>query len=78
MIVCLCRRVSDTTIQKAVDAGATTVEAVGQVCGAGTGCGGCKEAIGEIIRDCGSCENRCSSPRRPVPSPYLAAAGVSR
>jgi bacterioferritin-associated ferredoxin len=49
MLVCLCKGVSDRTIAAAIDAGADTVEAVGAVCGAGTGCGGCQEEILHMI-----------------------------
>ena len=49
MIVCLCRAVSDRTIRALVKDGATTVEAIGQKCGAGTGCGGCRRQIAALI-----------------------------
>lgn len=70
MIVCSCRRVSDSKIRQTIEAGATTLEQVGAACGAGTGCGACHESICEMLeeqrQDCG--------PRRlPVLSPYLTA-----
>ncbi len=54
MIVCICRRVSEKQIQAAIEGGATTVEAVGRACRAGTGCGCCHTTIEEMIEreDC--------------------------
>lgn len=49
MIVCHCRRVCDRTIRAAVQAGAVTEEAVGEACGAGTGCGRCRPAVSALI-----------------------------
>ncbi len=48
-IVCLCNRVSDRRVRRCVDAGADTVEQVGDACGAGTTCGGCHDTIDDII-----------------------------
>jgi bacterioferritin-associated ferredoxin len=45
MIVCLCHAVSDRDLEKVIDEGATTVEEIGQRCGAGTDCGAC---LGEL------------------------------
>ena len=45
MFVCLCRGVSDRTIQRALDAGAGTVAEVMGCTGAGTCCGRCRPAI---------------------------------
>lgn len=49
MIVCHCHRVSDRDIRQAVRSGATTVDAVGARVAAGTGCGGCRPAISQLI-----------------------------
>jgi bacterioferritin-associated ferredoxin len=73
MIVCICKRVSDRQVRAAVDDGACTVDAVGEACRAGTGCGACHEQIRDIIdgRLCaGSCALGEPSPLR-VLSPYL-------
>lgn len=59
MLVCLCKVVNDTTVRAAVRAGAETTDEVGAVCGAGTGCGGCKTHIEEIIEsECAGCPRR--------------------
>ncbi len=50
MLVCHCKRVSDRTIRAAVESGATCRSSVGQVCGAGTGCGGCVPEVERIIQ----------------------------
>ena len=49
MIVCLCKAVNDRAVRFARDAGADTVEAIGDATGAGTCCGGCKGTIAAIL-----------------------------
>ncbi len=49
MIVCLCQAVSDSQIEEAINRGASSVEAVGRVCGAGTDCGSCVQSIVERL-----------------------------
>jgi bacterioferritin-associated ferredoxin len=49
MIVCHCHRVCDRAIRAAVEAGASTQEAVTEMCGAGKRCGRCKPAVRELI-----------------------------
>ena len=41
MILCLCKAVTDREVDDAIRRGANTVDAVGELCGAGTDCGGC-------------------------------------
>ena len=45
MFVCLCSAVSDSTIRDVIHAGASTVDAVGDACMAGTQCGKCRTSI---------------------------------
>ena len=47
--ICFCGSVTAGDIKKAVEAGARTVEAVGEATGAGTHCGGCQDRIAELI-----------------------------
>ena len=49
MIVCVCKVVSDSTVRKAVEAGARTISEVGRACGAGQGCGNCVRNVAQII-----------------------------
>jgi bacterioferritin-associated ferredoxin len=49
MIVCLCRGVSDRAVRAAIRAGAETEEQVAELCGAGSGCGGCGPTISELL-----------------------------
>lgn len=49
MIVCHCRRVCDRAIRSAIRAGASTEDAISEVCGAGSVCGGCIPAVSELI-----------------------------
>jgi bacterioferritin-associated ferredoxin len=56
VFACICHAVSDRQVVDAVDSGATTVEAIGNATGAGTGCGTCHDTLQELIgARCGSC-----------------------
>ena len=54
MLVCHCHALTDRDIRRAVRSGAHTLDEVGMHCGAGTGCGGCREAVQDIV----ACEKR--------------------
>jgi bacterioferritin-associated ferredoxin len=49
VLVCHCLRVFDRTIRECVRGGARTADDVSDQCGAGTGCGGCRESIVAIV-----------------------------
>jgi bacterioferritin-associated ferredoxin len=49
MIVCHCNGVSDRAIRRTVRAGAVTTDLVARECGAGASCGGCRDAVEEIL-----------------------------
>jgi len=49
MYVCICTGVTDTQVQSCIAAGAGTIDAVGDACGAGTGCGSCHDHIDVIL-----------------------------
>jgi len=49
VIVCHCRAATDREIRRAVREGATSLRDVASQCGAASACGGCKEAVLEII-----------------------------
>jgi bacterioferritin-associated ferredoxin len=49
MYVCICERVREGDVRFAIRCGARTEEAVGDACGAGTGCGTCLERICDLI-----------------------------
>jgi bacterioferritin-associated ferredoxin len=49
MYVCICARVRDCELRAVVRDGAHSEEAVGEVCGAGTGCGCCLDRICDLI-----------------------------
>lgn len=51
MIVCVCEAVNCRTIRRTIDEGATSVREVGAKCRAGTNCGQCRRAIGDLIRE---------------------------
>lgn len=48
--VCTCLGVSETVICAAIAQGAKSVEAVAQVCGAGSECGSCRPEISALLR----------------------------
>lgn len=54
MIVCLCVVTTETEITSAISDGAHTVEQVGDHCGAGTGCGSCREYISALLERSGA------------------------
>ena len=54
MIVCLCVVTTEKEIAGAISDGAHTVEQVGDHCGAGTGCGSCREYIRGMIEQSGA------------------------
>jgi len=51
MWVCLCRGVTDSQINDAIEAGARTPGQIGRRCGAGTGCGGCLPELRRLLRE---------------------------
>lgn len=80
MIVCLCKVATDRDIADAIQDGASTVDEVGDRCGAGTGCGSCREFIHGMIdeggSDCGGCED-CPQDRGLVLRPLLSRNDVA-
>jgi bacterioferritin-associated ferredoxin len=47
--VCICHRVRECEIRRVIRAGARSEDAVGDECGAGTGCGTCLDRIADLI-----------------------------
>jgi bacterioferritin-associated ferredoxin len=64
MIVCVCAGVSERKLRAVIAGGATTVNAVGRECGAGTGCGACRPLIRGCIRRC-QAESALAAPAAP-------------
>jgi nitrite reductase (NADH) large subunit len=48
-MVCNCHKLSDKALCAAIDAGADSVAALGEVTKAGTGCGSCRAELGELV-----------------------------
>jgi bacterioferritin-associated ferredoxin len=46
---CICHAVTVAEVSTVIEAGASTEEAVGDACGAGTGCGSCLDRICEML-----------------------------
>jgi bacterioferritin-associated ferredoxin len=59
MYVCICKAVTDKTVQAAIDDGADTVEAVTRACRAGGDCGSCHDMIEGMIERGPSCQRAC-------------------
>jgi bacterioferritin-associated ferredoxin len=74
VIVCLCKVATDRDIADAIQEGAGTVDEIGDRCGAGTGCGSCREFIHGMLDEAGSgcagCED-CPEERGLVLRPLL-------
>jgi bacterioferritin-associated ferredoxin len=51
MYVCICARVRENEVRTAIRCGARTEESVGEACGAGTGCGTCRDRICDLINE---------------------------
>ena len=45
MYACICHAVTDRELDSVITTGATSEEAIGRACGAGTGCGSCLDRI---------------------------------
>jgi bacterioferritin-associated ferredoxin len=49
MYVCLCNGVTESEVQEAIEAGASTLEEVGYCTGAGTRCGSCRPVVTAML-----------------------------
>lgn len=49
MYICVCKAVTDQQILDAVEEGVQNVQQLGEACGAGTGCGHCRQTAQELI-----------------------------
>lgn len=50
MYVCACNAVTDRSVRGAVEDGACNLRGVARRCGAATECGGCRQAVQELLR----------------------------
>ena len=56
MYACICKAVTVSEVHAAIDAGADTIESVGEMTRAGTDCSCCHDHLEEILElRCGSC-----------------------
>ena len=53
MIICSCERVSDAEIREAIAEGASSVDDVSDICGAGLACKACHGAIADVLVEAG-------------------------
>ena len=63
--------VSEREVLRAIRGGARTVDEVGRLCEAGTGCGSCRGGIELLIQ-----QEQARRRRRPVPDAVLAQLGL--
>lgn len=49
MFVCICRGVTEDEVNGYLDDGADSVDAIGDRCGAGEGCGTCLDRLGQMV-----------------------------
>ncbi|HJV75894.1 MAG TPA: (2Fe-2S)-binding protein [Noviherbaspirillum sp.] len=52
MIICVCHNVSETSIRRAVDSGATSMPQLREQLSVGTCCGKCNSCAKTILREC--------------------------
>ena len=58
MFVCICSRVRECEVRSAIRLGACSEDAIGDACGAGTGCGTCLDRIEQILDEEGMSDTR--------------------
>lgn len=51
MYVCICAAVTEPVARECMAHGARTVDEVGDRCGAGTGCGTCRERLADMLAE---------------------------
>jgi bacterioferritin-associated ferredoxin len=51
MIVCVCAGVSERKLRAVIADGATTMREIERRCGAGAGCGSCRPAVRQCLRE---------------------------
>ncbi len=59
MYICLCRAVTESDVRSVVAEGVRDVGQVVERCGAGTRCGGCRDALREVLATCGIVVEPC-------------------
>jgi len=74
MFVCLCHVTTDSEVRRVIDRGATTVDDVGEMTGAGTGCGACRGQIHDMLEAAGRGCERAGSACADCPRPRISVA----
>ncbi|HEX3650998.1 MAG TPA: (2Fe-2S)-binding protein, partial [Pseudonocardiaceae bacterium] len=59
MYVCICAAVTDAQVRACINAGALTVEEIGERCAAGTSCGSCLDGL-DVMLDERPCRDRAA------------------
>ncbi len=67
MLVCLCKGVSCSVVRREIAAGARTVAAIGERCGAGTDCGGCHGELEAMLEQASAARALTSAPPPSAP-----------
>ena len=67
MLICICKGLSERAVHGTIRDGATTVEAIGRACGAGSDCGTCQDALEDAIADVISPRHLVESGRQHAP-----------
>jgi len=65
-IVCSCMSVGANVIKASIEAGATSVQCVGEICSAGTQCGSCRSEIKAMLQDVSVVERSSALESDPV------------
>lgn len=49
MFACICAAATEAEVRESVHDGARSVDEIGDACGAGTGCGSCRERLAVLL-----------------------------
>lgn len=66
MWVCHCRAVTDSNVRQAIEAGAADETEIGRLCGAGTKCGSCHDALRRLCDESRELVTRETRETRPL------------
>jgi bacterioferritin-associated ferredoxin len=67
LIVCICNRVCERRLQALAEAGASTLEEVERLCGAGGDCGSCRPEVERILEDVAESRAVSATPQLSLP-----------
>ena len=67
VIVCICRRVCERRLQALAEAGASSLDEIERLCGAGGDCGTCRPEVERILEDVADTQSARPCPQLSLP-----------